>query len=332
MPNARRIYKQLKGLLLGTKSNELLVFCFFLTVSFGFWLLQALNENLDREVQVELELVNIPPEMTIIDSLPASLTVSIHDKGLTLARHSFSSIFRPNLVEIDFNQFYTGQAEAEVDISNSDMTQMIRRIFNTSTKIQSFHPDALRFAYNRRKSRMLPVKLSGSIKPSLEHYIQEVHIEPDSVLVFALASVLDTIQAVYTDALLLEDLQKDGHYQIGLRKQKLMRCEPNSVGINVEVGYYTEKTVQVPVRGVNFPADKKLRTFPAQVSITFRVESGRYQKVKPEDFVLTTSYEELLSNTESSKLRLHVKTPPKGVSDVRISPKEVDYLIEQAVQ
>ena len=84
--------------------------------------------------------------------------------------------------------------------------------------------------------------------------------------------------------------------------------------------------------GLNFPAEKKLRTFPAWANITFRIESGRYNKVSADDFVLATTYEELLNNTESSKLSLHLKTVPEGVSDVRISPKEVDYLIEQVVQ
>lgn len=111
-----------------------------------------------------------------------------------------------------------------------------------------------------------------------------------------------------------------------------MKYEPEQVGIKVGVGYYTEKTVRVPVMGLNFPADKKLRAFPAQVSITFRVESGRYHQVTPEDFVLATTYEELLMNTENSKLWLHLKTVPEGVSNVRISPQEVDYLIEQVVQ
>ena len=88
----------------------------------------------------------------------------------------------------------------------------------------------------------------------------------------------------------------------------------------------------VPVIGLNFPAEKKLRTFPAQVNITFRIESGRYHKISSEDFVLSTTYEDLLDNTENSKLTLHLKTVPEGVSNVRISPKQVDYLIEQVAQ
>lgn len=332
MSRGKRFYNQWKDRLYGTKSHELLVFCFFLTVSFGFWLLQALNETLEREVQVSLQLGNVPPDVVIIDSLPQTLSVSIQDKGLSLARHSIYSLFRPNLVKIDFNKYDKGQNDAEVHIAPYDVQQMLGHFFAASTRIQSFHPDTLRYSYNHGLSRTLPVKLAGSVKASRQYYIQSILVEPDSVRVFAPATILDTMRAVYSDPYFLDSLNETATYQIGLRKQKLLKSDPEQVSITVSVGYYTEKTVKVPIMGLNFPANKKLRTFPAQASVTFRIESGRYHQISPEHFVLATTYEELLENTESSKLLLHLKTIPEGVSDVRISPQEVDYLIEQIAQ
>lgn len=328
----RRIFRQYGDMLFGTKSHELLVFCFFLAVSFGFWLLQALNETLEREVQVSLQLENVPSDVVIIDSLPTAVSVTLQDKGLALARHSFSSLFRPNRVKIDFTKYETGLNEAEVYISAYDMEQMLDRVFSTSTEIKSCRPDTLHFSYNHGMSRTLPVRLAGKVKTSPQNYIQSIRVEPDSVRVFAPAAILDTMRAVYSETFLIEGLHEAGSYQIGLRRQKLLKYDPEQATIKVAVGYYTEKTIKVPVIGLNFPADKKLRTFPSQVSITFRVESGRYHKVTAEDFVLATTYEELLDNTEDSKLLLHLKTTPEGVSDIRISPQEVDYLIEQIAE
>lgn len=324
-----RIFQQWKERLFGEKSHELLVFCFFLAVSFGFWLLQALNETLEREVKVNLQLDNVPDDVVIIDSLPTTVRVTLQDKGLSLARHGIYSFFRPNQVKIDFTTFDNGKKDAEVYISPYDLQRMLGRIFATSTKIQSFRPDTLHFSYNHGLSRTLPVRLAGTVKASRQNYIQGIRVEPDSVRVFAPAIILDTMNAVYSETYLLDSLHATGSYQIELRKQKLLKYDPEQVSIKVRVGYYTEKTVRVPIMGLNFPADKKLRTFPAQASITFRVESGRYQQITSDDFVLATTYEELLMNAENSKLMLHLKTIPDGVSDVRISPQEVDYLIEQ---
>ena len=49
------------------------------------------------------------------------------------------------------------------------------------------------------------------------------------------------------------------------------------------VDIYTEKTVEVPLHGVNFPADKALRTFPSKVQITFQVGLKRFRSIKAED-------------------------------------------------
>ena len=329
MGKGKRIYKLVKVLLFGPKSHELLIFCFFLAVSFGFWLLQALNETLEREVQVELQVENVPANVAIIDSLPPVVSVVLRDRGLELARHSFSTIFRPNRVKIDFTKYDTGKEDAEVSISVADMQRMLSRIFAVSTKIQSFRPDTLRFSYNRGKPRKFPVKLAGDFKPSQGYYIKSISIEPDSVLVHAPASVLDTMHAVYSEPFLLENLHKNESTQIGLRKQKLLKYKPEHVEVKVGIGYFTDKTLRVPVIGLNFPADKKLRTFPAEVNVTFKIESDRRDNITPEDFVLATTYEELMQNEEGSKLLLHLKTVPEGVSNVRISPQEVDYLIEQ---
>ena len=300
MARSKRIYKQWTRLLFGTKSHELLVFCFFLAVSFGFWLLQALNETLEREVQVSLNLDNVPPDVVIIDSLPPTLSVVIYDRGLTIARHSISNFFQPNRLEIDFTKCETKKNEAEVYISAADVRRMFGQIFAPTTKIQSYSPDT-----------------------------QSIQIEPDSVRVFAPVAMLDTMHSVYTEDFLIDGLHEAGSYHVGLHKQKLIKYEPEEINIKVNVGYYTEKTVRVPIIGLNFPAGRKLRTFPAQASITFRVESGRYHQMTADDFVLATTYEELMDNTADSKLLLHLKTVPEGVSNVRISPMEVDYLIEQ---
>ena len=325
----KRIYKQFKEMLFGTKSHELLVFCFFLAVSFGFWLLQALNETLEREVQVNLDLENVPPDVVIIDSLPSALSVVIHDRGLALARHSFSTLFHPNHLEIDFTKCETKKNEAEVYISAAEIRRMFGQVFAPTTSIQSYSPDTLRFSYNHGLSRTLPVRLAGSFKAQSQNYIQSIQIEPDSVRVFAPATMLDTMHSVYTEDFLIDGLHEAGSYHVGLHKQKLIKYEPEEINIKVNVGYYTEKTVRVPIIGLNFPAGRKLRTFPAQANITFRVESGRYHQITAEDFVLATTYEELMDNTADSKLLLHLKTVPEGVSNVRISPMEVDYLIEQ---
>ena len=103
---------------------------------------------------------------------------------------------------------------------------------------------------------------------------------------------------------------------------------PNKVSVTFCVDRLVEKTVQVPVQQVNFPASKQLRTFPATVNVTFQVGMGLYRSITSENFVLVVNYEELLRN-KTNVCHLSLKTTPTGVSHVRISPQDVEYIIEE---
>jgi hypothetical protein len=94
------------------------------------------------------------------------------------------------------------------------------------------------------------------------------------------------------------------------------------------VDIYTEKTVEVPLHGVNFPADKVLRTFPSKVQITFQVGLKRFRSIKASDFIINISYEELLK-LGSDKYTVKLKSFPSGINQIRIVPEQVDFLIEQ---
>ena len=313
----------------GQKSQELLTFLFFLCVSFGFWLLQALNETVYRNVKVIVRLEHVPSDVVIIDSLPAIIHVTVRDKGLTLARQSIASIFSPVELLLDFRNYEDEHEYADVTISSRDMRYLLSRKFSPSAKIQAIRPDSLFFSFNHGRSRILPIRLAASINASEQNYIQGISLSPDSMRVYGSALVLDTMTAVYTEPLVADGLTESSILHARLQQMSHVKYHTPTTSVKVGVGYFTEKTLSVPIVGTNFPADKKLRTFPAKADVTFRIESGRYNKVKADDFVLVTTYEELLQSTGGSRLMLQLKSLPSGVSNVRITPQEVDYLIEQ---
>jgi hypothetical protein len=52
-----------------------------------------------------------------------------------------------------------------------------------------------------------------------------------------------------------------------------MKFVPGAIDLTLPVDIYTEKTVEVPLRGINFPADKVLRAFPSKVQIIYTFTS-----------------------------------------------------------
>ena len=322
-----KVWVRIRNVFFGKKSHEFFVFLFFFVVSSGFWLLQTLNESFEKEISVPLAMKNVPENVHITTELPSEIHVTIRDKGTTLLR--FFRYTVQNAIEVDFDKYDAGLTNARVQVPLVDVQRMIQNQLGVTSHIISVRPDTLEYYYNRGVAHQLPVKVCGIISASPQNYIQATSLSVDSVLVYAPNSVLDTMQYAYTQAVNLSDLKENVTQNISFRRMKGVEYVPNKVEMTAYVGYYAEKTVEVPIIGLNFPGDKELRTFPSKAKVTFRVESGQYQRITADNFVLAVTYEELLQNA-SDKYRLHLKSLPEGVTNARISPLEVDYLIEMS--
>lgn len=322
-----KIWVRIRNIFFGKKSHEFFVFLFFFAVSTCFWLLQTLNETFETEISVPLALKNVPEKVRITTELPSQIHVTIRDRGTTLLR--FLRYTVQNTLEVDFEKYDAGLTNARVQIPTIDVQRLIQSQLGVSSHIISVRPDTLEYYYNRGVGKKLPVKICGTISASPQNYIQSMNFSEDSVMVYAPNNVLDTMQYAYTQAVNLLGLKENVTQFVSFHRMKGVEYMPNKVEITAFVGYYAEKTVDVPIIGLNFPGDKELRTFPSKAKVTFRVESGRYQRITADNFVLAVTYEELLQNT-SDKYRLHLKSLPEGVTNARISPQEVDYLIEKA--
>ena len=70
--------------LLREKGRDMLVFAFFLMVSFGFWVLQKLDDTFETDILVPVELVNVPEGIIITSPLPNEVTFTVRDRGTNL--------------------------------------------------------------------------------------------------------------------------------------------------------------------------------------------------------------------------------------------------------
>ena len=81
-----RFLESFKTFLLSRLSREALVFAFFVLLSAGFWLMQALNETNELEIDYDLVLDNVPEGTVITSELPSPIEVVVRDKGTSLIR------------------------------------------------------------------------------------------------------------------------------------------------------------------------------------------------------------------------------------------------------
>lgn len=319
-----KLSKKIRNFLLSQNSREFLVFLFFLFIAGAFWLLQTLNNDYEAELSIPVRMRGVPNNVVMTSEPPSELRVKVKDKGTVLLNYMLGKSFYP--VNLDFNDY--AKSNSHVRIFASEFEKKILSQLNASTRLLSIKPDTLEYIYSTGKSKLVPVRLQGRVAAARQYYISDTLYSPDSVLVYAPKKILDTMTVAYTERLQMEGIVDTLKRRVALAPVKGAKFVPRAIDLTFPVDVYTEKTVEVPVHGINFPADKLLRTFPSKVKITFQVGLGRFRDIKASNFVLNVSYEELIK-LGSDKYTVKLKSLPAGVSNVRIVPAQVDFLIEQ---
>lgn len=319
-----KLSEKIRNFLLSERSREFLIFLFFFLIAGGFWLLQTLNNDYEAEFSIPVRLKGVPNNVVITSEPATEVRVKVKDRGTVLLNYMLGKSFFP--VNIDFED-YSGR-DNHVRIYSTDFEKKIISQLNVSTRILSVKPDTLEYIYSTGKSKLVPVKMRGRVTASRQYYISDTIYSPDSVLVYAPANILDTIANAYTQNVEMEDVADTLTQRASLVGVKGAKFVPGAIDLTITVDHFTEKTVEVPLHGINFPKDKVLRTFPSKVKVTFQIGLSRFHQIEADHFMINVSYEELLK-LGSDKYTVKLTSAPRDVSHIRIVPEKVDFLIEQ---
>lgn len=290
----------------------------------GFWLLQTLKNDYEAEFSIPIRLKDVPNNVVMTSDLPSELQIRVRDKGTVLLNYMLGQNFYP--ITLDFNKYK--DRGNHVRILAKELEKRIASQLNASSKLLVIRPDTLEYIYTQGKAKKVPVRLNGSVSPSPLYYITDTVYLPDSVVVYAPESILDTLKYAETELVNLTNLTDTIHRQLSLYEMKGVKYVPGSIEVILPTDIITEKTLEVPLVGIGFPPDKILRTFPSKVKLTFQVGLNRFKAIHTDNFVLEVSYDELIHNN-SDKYKVKITSKPAGISHIRIIPEEVDYLIEQ---
>lgn len=326
--NIKRFYKigirKIRNFLSNDKCKECLIFLFFVLIAFVFWMLQTLDGLFQTEFKIPIRLKNVPKQVILTSDVPENIRVKVEDRGTVLLNYMLGKTFFP--VSLDFNDFENNASH--LHISTQDLKKRIATQLNVSTKLISIQPDTLDLIYTNGEPKKIPVSLNGDIKAARQYYIDHIDFTPDSVTAYAPSEILDTLTKAYTQPFTLKDVTDTVRHRIELQRFKGVKFVPSHSDIIVYADMYSEKQIEVPIYGLNFPPGKILRTFPSKVNVIFQVGLKHFKEVTANDFLVGVTYENVLQNKED-KLPLSIINSSQHASHIRISPSMVDYLIEQ---
>lgn len=314
----------IRDFLFGTFNKEFLIFLFFLVLSSVYWLMSVLNETMEREIEIPVQLTNVPRNVIIIGDSAISVRAVVRDKGYALATYQYGDRITP--VKLSFALY--AHTQDKLTVTSAELAKMVRDQLYGSTKLVAVKPDHLEIPYNFGMRKRIPVKLLGKVLTTGNYYLARVEFQPESVYIYSSARLLDSIAIAYTERLNIEDVTDTITRKVALKGIKGVKFVPSEVKMTLFTDVITEATSVVPITAINVPAGRILRTFPSQVQIRYIVPASEYKHINESDFEVVADYT-TTDNGVADKCQLKLVKSPRSVRSPMLAMPEVDYLVEQ---
>ena len=315
----------IRGFLFSKANREFLIFLFFFALSGVFWLLLTLNDTYEKEFTIPVRIVGVPTDIMLTSDEVDTVRVTVRDRGIQILSYMFGKELKS--VEASFKSFDQGSGTG--NIGTPELTKLIQQRLSGSARINSIKPERLKFFYNTGACKRVPIRWKGRVIPEHLNFLSAVTYSPDSVTIYASEERLDSIRMVYTEQLNYVGFRDTLVVDCRLRKMEGVKIVPDQTRITFYTDVLTEESIDgIPVRCINLPDDKVLRTFPAKVTVKFVTGVNVYRTLTPADFSVVVDYNEL-KNQQSEKCTLYLQQVPEGITHASLVTSQADYLIEE---
>jgi hypothetical protein len=307
--------------------KETLTFLFFLLLSLGFWLLQSLQEDYERTIELPLRYKNIPPEWILSADNPRKISILLKDKGSTLMYYSWKSRFSP--VDIQLSNLSHAEDHA-LRVTGQTIEAAVAKQLMTSTDIISVEPHEIIVKYDSLGSRQLPVAANVTVttRPGFRQS-GDIKISSPEIRLYGSRKTLDRLSSISTKHATVENASDTKELTVELDLPAGIKADRETVRLTVPVEEFTEKRLQLPVLCPDIPAGYALRIFPSSVEAVCEIPLSQFKELTEETLEIHVPFDEFDTNRSTGRLSVRVTGKPSWAVIAAISPGEVEFIIEQ---
>ena len=305
-------------------SKDILSFLLFLVISATFWYVHALGKERETTIMIPVKYIGVPLNLALTNDPPLEISVDIKDQGITLFEYSDN---KHNPLTIDLSRFL--YQKGEILITSEQIKSRLSRYFKPSTKVLVIHPDSLMIRYEKLSHKTLPVEFVGKIDLAHQYMFSSgIKLQPNMVTVFGPKNILDTLKTVRTEYKVLKNMHDTISFRCSFVPLKLVQYSSKDTKVTIFVEQFTEGKAQIPINVINNLSNLSVRTFPAFVNVTYTVGLSQFKLFNSSDIQVYLDYNELKTD-KANKHFLKINNQSTYISNIRISPLEVEYILEQ---
>ena len=324
--NNNDLQAKVRAFFQGDLWKKTLTFLFFLLLAFVFWLLQSLQQPVEKGIVIPVHYTNIPNEIVLNNNVPTEIKLTVREKGVSLLKYIFGKK-KHEILEIDLEKI--DLKKSIYTVTSNELTVKISNRLSPNATLISHVPDFLNIEYQPLQKKTLPVALCGKLKPASGYLLIDTALfTPPLVYAYGAKTILDSLSVIYTENISIEGIRSPVKKSIKLTAPKGINLDRTEVELNVSAEEFTDKVIQIPVICRNLPQNYKIHIFPSSVKIICSVALVNYGKIDADDFEVGIDYSELLKNPNYT-VNVTLTKKPDWIKIYRINPEKVEFLIEQ---
>ena len=308
-----------------SKNKKLSTYTFFIFISFSFWFLSMLSKQHETTLKVPVTYINFPADKLV--SLPVTDFVEVRVKapGFSILFYNMFN-FSKLILNIYNSNTKPSKNGSEVFWIMNSKRQALIEITSTSMELIDVIPERLSIFFTDKAKKKVAIKLNQSISLKPEMWLAKpIILIPDSVMVYGEKQKLDTIEFIYTEELLLNEVSENKSTNVSLIIPNQVQSKVINIDVVIEVEPFVEQLIEYKVQVNNLKKGYTIKLFPDLVQVTLRAPKDRYSMLQT-DF-LKLNVDASLISSENSTLDVKVESLPSFVQLQRVYPSKLEFLL-----
>ncbi len=290
-----------------------------------FWLLIKMSKEYKAIIAFPVAYINIPQNKLIQKEPVKQIQIQIKASGFRL----FIMRVMKTKIQLDARRlqrksasdYYFLLQNQKIDIQNQITSKYV---------VDQIIQDTVHLNLGTLTSKKVPV--SGNFELSYKlgyHLIEAIKITPDSILVSGPDKQIDTLQRMYLERFVKENISETIMTRLKIKgATNAIKFTVKEADVYGEVDRFTEGELIVPFEIINMPDSVSVNTFPATLKVVFQVGLNNFNKVNSSSFKIVCDYQQSTTNN-LNYLIPRVIFKPDFVTSVKLSPAKVEFLIQR---
>jgi len=289
------------------------------------WFVVKTNQEYTINIETELQLMSLAPEMVLLEPIPQKVLLKIQAKGRSLvAIHFYHNTL--NLELPDFNK--------SALIKLEDFKSQFNFPAELNIKVlEILHPKKLEIKIDKFLSKQIPIKIVSKIKPLPGYILVNKKSQIDSVWVSGPQSIIQNTEFILSDSIARQEVKYPFDVIVKLiePKKKVTEISPKEVRVHFNVERLVERSFyNIPIQIVGVPDNLEASATPKNISIRVKGGENRIANMKSVEIASIFNYAAYHKQGEI-KYQTQIQLP-ENVELVEASPAKFRLNLKRKLQ